>query len=125
MGQTPDIELFKSACSHSNVDSTRGCVEAIERRDRSSSWQRAFVIATSLLLALVFWAPGCVDTAECNATVSCPKQEVCYAYTCRAICETQSQCSDGEACRSCMDGATGGDDGECFGEDLQACVPEE
>ncbi|QDG49822.1 hypothetical protein FIV42_03425 [Persicimonas caeni] len=75
----------------------------------------------ALLCALL---SGCVETAECNATVSCPDEQVCYEYTCRDTCQTDAECSTAETCAPCIGGAVGGE-GKCFGEEQNACIPEE
>jgi hypothetical protein len=127
MGQTPFIETFKNLCGYSNVDSTTGCVErvGVVNLERVSLWRCACSIACSLLFAGGLLASGCVETAECNDTVSCPDEQVCYAYTCRDVCETQQECAAAESCTPCTDDGADSDEGECFGEELSACVPEE
>ena len=129
MGQTPFIETFKYLCGYSNVDSTTARVEqvGVERISCMSLGRCACSIMCGLLLvgsllATGLLATGCVETAECNDTVSCPDEQVCYAFTCRDVCETQQECSAAETCTPCTDD---GDEGECFGEELSACVPEE
>lgn len=69
-------------------------------------------------------AAGCVETAECNAAVSCPDEQVCYEYTCLDTCETAQECGSSQTCAPCIDEAVGGE-GKCFGEDQNACIPEE
>lgn len=65
---------------------------------------------------------GCVRTAECNATVHCPNDQVCYQYQCHATCETSQQCASDETCAPCKPPSSSGE-GECFGQDVNACVP--
>ena len=112
MGQTPIIEIFPIA---SNVDSAIGDVE-----HKAPNMPLAVLLA--LVLAVVL--SGCVETAECNATVSCPDQQVCYEYTCREACQAQQDCAEAQSCTPCMAEGAADDEGQCFGEDLSACVPE-
>lgn len=85
---------------------------------------RYTIIAALIVLVAITLLGGCVETAECNATVSCPDQQVCYEYTCREVCETQQDCAAAESCTPCMPAGTAGE-GACFGEELDACVPED
>ncbi len=103
-----------------NVDSARDDVEC-DALSRWSVGRWALVV-----LAVGLWslgAPGCVQTAECNATVHCPSAQVCYQYQCRPKCDTQQQCASDEVCTPCKPAGSSNDQGECFGEDLRACVP--
>ena len=72
-------------------------------------------------LALV----GCVETAECNATVDCPGDEVCYEFTCRLPCEKDDDCEAEQACLACQPSGAAEDVDKCFGDDRKACVPED
>lgn len=76
------------------------------------------------LAAAGLWgsATGCVETAECTATLGCPGDEVCYEYRCRVRCEDASQCLPGQVCAPCQQIKGTHDPGKCFGEDLNACV---
>lgn len=78
--------------------------------------------ALLLVVSVIFGASACVETAECNASVTCPTGQVCYEYECRVRCESQAQCSDGQVCAPCQTIAGTHDQGKCFGADLYACV---
>jgi hypothetical protein len=77
------------------------------------------------LVGLNWGGAGCVDTAECNAAVTCPGDDVCYEYRCRERCETDAQCAEDQICEPCRPIAGTNDQGKCFGRDLNACVQEE
>ena len=67
---------------------------------------------------------GCVETAECNESVTCPDDEVCYEYRCLGRCQSNDQCGEDEECRPCKAPDQSDGEGKCFGADQSACVPE-
>jgi hypothetical protein len=102
---------------HSNVVSASGDVE----RAAGLLW-----VAAALALVAVLWAAGgCVETAECNATVRCPDQQVCYDYECRPICESNSECDGDRQCTPCIAESGSDDQGHCFGREVNACMPQD
>ncbi|TDP73618.1 hypothetical protein DFR33_106262 [Bradymonas sediminis] len=105
-----------------NVVSPAGDVEAsAPRAARRTYFMGAWAL---LFLLLILGAPACVDTAECNATVSCPGGEVCFEYECRPRCESAAQCPADQVCSPCQTISGTHDQGKCFGADLSACVDE-
>jgi|GEM_PF-5351723 len=99
-----------------NVNSEVGVVEACGPTRR---WCAAIL---ALFMLMILGASGCVETAECNAAVTCPASQVCYEYECRMRCESAAQCGDGQVCSPCQTIAGTHDQGKCFGADLYACV---
>lgn len=68
---------------------------------------------------------GCVNTAECDASVPCDDGEVCYDYVCRAACGSDEDCGTSLFCAPCnQDDADGAID-HCFLSDEFACIPRE
>jgi hypothetical protein len=86
-------------------------------RPRPTGWAAAVLLFWALLLGGV----GCVQTAECNESTGCPESEVCYRFSCRAICQTDASCGGGMTCRPCQDPDE--DTNHCFGRRVRACVP--
>lgn len=82
------------------------------------------MLLAALVALQMAWSSGCVETAECNATVECPSDEVCYQFRCRTKCDSQDQCAADEQCAPCKPAGSSDEQGKCFGEDLSACVPE-
>lgn len=99
-----------------NVGSARGDVE---RGRRLRAW-----LAIALLVGSTV-ASGCVETAECNATVRCPGEQICYDFECRLVCEAEADCEHDERCAACIPDDASDDQGHCFGVEERACVPEE
>ena len=79
-------------------------------------------MVTATLAVAVVLAGGCVETAECNESVSCSNGRICYRFECRQICETDAQCGDGQTCRPCKE--PGSEENRCFGASVRACVPD-
>lgn len=77
----------------------------------------------ALVVVALLWA-GCVETAECNATVRCPDQQVCYDYECRPICESASECDGDHQCVACISESGSDEQGHCFGREVNACMPQ-
>lgn len=99
-----------------NVGSVAGYVE---RGARLAVW------GCAAALVAMWLAAGCVETAECNATVPCPDGDICYDYECRSVCEQDRECGDGTRCVACMADDAPDDQGHCFGSEARACVPDE
>lgn len=78
-------------------------------------------LATSCVLVLaVGGEPGCVETAECDQSITCDDTtKVCFRYECKAICEEDEDCEEGASCQSCEANDA------CFGVMLRACVTDE
>jgi len=79
----------------------------------------------SKLVALLLFAaqPGCVETAECDETVSCESGRVCYDYTCRLTCQADSDCRSDESCLPCAQDDVNASQDHCFGRTINACIP--
>jgi hypothetical protein len=68
---------------------------------------------------------GCVETAECDATVPCEEGDRCYDYECHPICEVDSDCGRGAICVPCMQDDAEGTIDHCFEATESVCVLEE
>jgi hypothetical protein len=79
----------------------------------------AVLAACALLLG-----GSCVETAECNESVTCPSGEVCYEFECREICSSDDDCDEDESCLACKPPELADATGNCFGADRSACVPD-
>lgn len=91
---------------------------------RESAYVEIARRAAALLIAcVVLAAAGCVETAECNATVDCPDSQVCFEFVCRQPCETSDECDGDETCTPCQ--PAGAVENRCFGREANACVPED
>lgn len=75
------------------------------------------------LCAMVLLSPGkvgCVETAECDQSITCDDtSKVCFRYECKQVCEEDEDCGQGESCLSCEANDA------CFGMMLRACVADE
>jgi hypothetical protein len=79
-------------------------------------------VAGGMLVAAFGWT-GCVQTAECNASVRCPDGEVCFDYVCRQRCQADRDCANSQACISCDDRQGERGQNVCFGQSVRACIP--
>ena len=99
------------------------------RPDTSSSTRLAarLVCGLAMLVAasVALLATSCVETAECNESVTCPDDEVCYEFRCRAICESDQECADGYECLPCKPPELADTNGHCFGAEASACVAQQ
>jgi hypothetical protein len=76
-------------------------------------------------VALALCAGGCVQTAECDATVPCPDGERCYDYECHTICADDTECGGGAVCLPCQQDDSEGTVDHCFEATDNVCVVEE
>lgn len=72
---------------------------------------------------LCSWS-GCVETAECDATVPCDDGQICYDYECRVTCELDDECGSGSVCAPCQQDDAEGTVDHCFEATVFACVAE-
>lgn len=93
---------------------SRGSKAAARGLGLAGVWAVVFLFAAGVT--------SCVETAECNAAVTCPSGMVCYEYECRIACESQAQCPEEQVCAPCLTISGTHDQGKCFGADLNACV---
>ncbi|MFP4600018.1 MAG: hypothetical protein ACOC9W_02020 [Persicimonas sp.] len=124
MLNTPSSKKLWTPSGLSNVGSRGGNVE---RTRPPVSRLRLVVVGAVVfvgLFAILIGPTGCVESAECNATVRCPDDEVCYDYECRAVCESADECAASEQCAPCMPDGASGDRDHCFGSELNACIAE-
>lgn len=117
-----DVESCRvtPVCGALSQDPNRSPIQHSSRGD----WARFVGALLCVVMLLVMGASGCVDTAECNASVTCPAGKVCYEYECHIRCESSAQCGEEQVCAPCQTISGTHDQGKCFGADLKACIDE-
>lgn len=75
------------------------------------------------LLGFLAIIQACVETAECDESVGCPGDQVCFEYICRASCD-QQECSEGFSCEACIFADDNRIVNRCIGSVGLACLPQ-
>ena len=83
----------------------------------------AAAAAVAAMVLLLLPGPGCVETAECDETVPCEGDALCYDYVCRPRCGAGGSCAGpDEVCTPCEEEAARGQINHCREDEAQQRV---